>query len=558
MAKDLMGNSAQCVYTVSVKVKDPEILNVSIPNAPMKIGDVITATITVSNDGNSVYNMVSGNIGGYPLTNFQRSSATTYLANITIIEGGISYTALENIPVGNLVLTDGISQSLPYTTPISQNKDLLDAKLPVVFSADLVEGLYRSGDKVVINIRTDGASYTINPASTINGISVTEPNMRFVEIGLGNYQLIYTVLEGDADIALGEFEASLILVKPSGNTGIPFTALGNVDKVEVDANAPAVVRIEVPNEEVGVGGIVVVTITADGTGYSVSPGTLINGVPISSDKVELFETSNGLYALTYEVSATDNVVEPGNLELSVILRDSAGNVGEPFATIEENLLEIYTQLPLTHIVALPEICEGEQAEIVVYLIGREPFSIELFDGDTSILIEDIDASTYSVFVSPVETTWYSVPVVTDRNGVENTGSGSVQISVNESTPVNITNLKSGYSVEALPFKLTADTPGGIFTGPGVNSATSYFSPAVADTVNSPHTIYYTFTNPNACKSVDSALVFVLGANGDIYIPKSKLCDYSNPFLATASNIAGVIRSFTLIDGQDNEGGGTCR
>ena len=262
-----MGNSAQCEFTVSVKIKDPEILNVSIPNATMKIGDVITATIVVSSDGNSVYTLGSGTIGGYPLTNFQRSSATTYLANITVIEGGNSYAANQNIPVGNLVLSAGITQSLPYTTHISQNNDLLDAKRPVVNSADLVAGVYKIGGQVVINIHADGASFTINPASTVNGISVIEPNMRFVELGVRFYRLTYTVLAGDADIALGGFEASLIFDKPSGNSGVPFTTLGNVDKVEVDAHAAAVVRFEVPNEEVGVGGVVVVTITADGTGY---------------------------------------------------------------------------------------------------------------------------------------------------------------------------------------------------------------------------------------------------------------------------------------------------
>ena len=429
---------------------------------------------------------------------------------------------------------------------------MLDAKLPVVLSADLVEGLYKIGGRVVINILTDGVSYTIDPASTVNGVAVTAPNMRFVEIGAGNYQLTYTVLEGDADIALGAFEASLILVKPSGNTGIPFTALGNVDKVEIDANAPLVTRMEVNNEEVGVGGEVVVTITADGTGYTASSGTLINGVPISSDKVDFTEISNGLYTLTYEVSSNDNVVAPGQLEMSLILRDLAGNIGEAFELIEENELEVYTQLPLTHMVTLPKICEGEKAEIIVYLIGRKPFSIELFDGDTTLLIEDIDTSTFKVQVSPVETTWYSIPVVTDRNGVENSGSGSVQISVNASTPVNITNLKSGYSVEAPPFKLTADVAGGTFSGPGVNSATSFFSPAQADTVNSPHTLYYTYVSPTGCTSMDSALVFVLGANGDIYIPEKQVCDISDPFLATASNVAGVTGSFTLIDSQDNE------
>ncbi len=552
VAEDLVGNTTNCEFNIEVSIKDPEVLNVTIPNATMKIGDVITATIKVANDGGTGYTLLSGAIGGYPLQGFVRINSTTYLANFLIIEGGNSYEARTNIPVGNVVVYDGANSSLPYSTPISQDNDLLDAQRPVVISADLVEGLYKVGDEVVINIHTDGLAYMIDPVSTVNGISVTETNIRFIEIGLGYYQLIYKVLEGDADIAPGEFEASLVFEKPSGNTGDPYTTLGNVNKVEIDANAPVVSRIEVPNEEVGVGGVVVVTITADGTAYTAASGTLINGVPLSSNKVDFAEISNGLYALTYEVSATDNVVEPGKLEISVILEDLAGNVGEPFDVIEDNELEIYTQLPLTHMVTLPEICEGEVAEIIVYLVGRNPFSIELSDGDTTILIENINTDTYKVLVSPLEATTYSIPLITDRNGVENSGSGTVKISVNASTPVSITNLKSGYSVEAPPFKLTADTPGGIFSGPGVNSATSYFSPALADTINSPHTIYYTYANPNGCESLDSALVFVLGAEGDIYIPKTKVCDYSDPFLVTASNVAGAIGSFTLINSLDNE------
>lgn len=552
VAEDLAGNTGSCSFDISVKIKDPEVLNVSIPNATMKIDDIITATIEVSDDGGTEYILLSGDIGGYPLQNFVRLNSTTYLANFLIFEGGNSYEAPEDIPVGNLVLSDGLTPSLPYITPISQNNDLLDAQLPVVSIADVVEGFYKIGDRVVINILSDGTGYTINPASTVNGINVDEPNMRFVEMGVGYYQLIYTVLEGDRDIAPGDFVASLILEKPSGNTGEPYTSIGNVDKVEIDANAPVVERLEVPDEEVGVGGLVVVTITADGTGYEASSGTLINSVPISSSMVEFEEISNGLYTLSYEVSANDNVVDPGDLDMSIILRDSAGNIGQAYEQVEENELEVYTQLPLTHMVTLPEICEGEEAEIIIYLIGRKPFSIELFDGDTTLLYEDIDTSTYSVMVSPLENTTYSIPLITDKNGVENSGSGSVQIAVNESTPVKITNLQSGYSVETPPFLLTADTPGGIFSGPGVNSTTSYFSPAQADTVNSPHTLYYSYDSPTGCTSVDSALVFVLGAEGDIYIPSSWVCDNSEPFQATASNVAGVMGSFTLINAQDNE------
>lgn len=546
-AEDLMGNSASCSFNVSIETKDPEILEVSIPNGIMKIGQLITATISVAEDGGSEYVLVSGTIGGYPLQDLQRINSTTYMANFLIVEGGNSYEALEDIPVENLVVSDGLTASEPYATPISQDEDLLDAELPVVISADLVAGDYKIGDQVVIDIETDGPGYMLDPLSTMNGLAVSDPNIAFVEIGEGIYQLIYMVEEGNEDVAAGEFEASLVFEKPSGNIGDPHTFIGNTGLVTIDANAPLVTRLEVPDEEVGVGGTVLVTITADGTDYTLATGTLINGIPMGSDQVTFIEISNGLYALSYEVSENDNVVAPGELEMSIILTDEAGNDGEAFEEIEENELEIYTQLPLTHMVTLPEICEGEEAELIVYLVGRKPFSFELFDGENTVLYEDIDTGTYNLVLTPLETTEYTVPLIIDRNGVENSGSGSVTVSVNEITPVKFTNLETGYNVETPAFKLSADISGGVFSGPGVNSATGYFDPGTADTTDSPHTLYYTYTNATGCVSMDSALVFILGADGDIYIPYAQVCDDAEPFNISASNVAGVTGTFALFN-----------
>ncbi len=116
-AEDFSGNSAECLFSVNVKIKDPEILNVSIADDIMGIGDLITATITVANDGESVYTLVSGQIGGYSLQDLQRFNETTYFANFVITEGGNSYLPEQDIPVQNLVFTDGVTQSLPISDP---------------------------------------------------------------------------------------------------------------------------------------------------------------------------------------------------------------------------------------------------------------------------------------------------------------------------------------------------------------------------------------------------------------------------------------------------------
>ncbi len=123
-------------HTISVTFKRVvKVLKVSIPNVKMKIGDVITATLTVSSDVGVSYTLISGSVGGYPLEGLQRISATSYHANFTINEGGESFTASQSIPVSNLVISDGEIVSTPYNLPIIQNSDPIDAEAPVVTTA---------------------------------------------------------------------------------------------------------------------------------------------------------------------------------------------------------------------------------------------------------------------------------------------------------------------------------------------------------------------------------------------------------------------------------------
>ncbi len=536
-------------------IKVVEIISVTIPNATMKIGDVIPVTITVVNDAGIGYALLSGTVGGYPLYGFQRTSATTYLANFDITDGGNSYRADQNIPVSNLVISDGTIQSEPYNLPIIQNNDLLDAELPVVESMTAVAGDYKIGDEVVINIETDGTGYELLPASSVNGTPATASNVEFTAAGGNNYRLTYTVLQGDPDVGSGELVVSVVFAEPSGNIGSAYSTLTNPSQVTIDAHPPVVNRMEVPSVEVGTGGTVQVTITADGTGYEAMSGTVINGVPFSSSRVTFSEVSGGLYELSYIVDGADNDVSPGNLQVTMVMSDPAGNQSQPYNVLQKNTLEIYTDLPTAVLAGTPDVCEGEDAELTVYLSGRSPWSIDLSDGTTTTSFDNITSSEYGVQVSPDQTTTYRVTTVRDVNGVTNAGSGDIQVLVHDKTAVEIINLAAGYSVDDDPVKLQANVPGGVFSGPGVFSSTGYFDPGTADTVNSPHTIYYTYVNNNGCVSVASKRVFVLGAQGDIFLPGKFVCDDSESFEVSAFNVAGVTGSFTLLNAGGQSVGG---
>ena len=523
-----------------------DILNLSIPDVPMKIGDVVTATLTVNPPSVIPYTMISGNVGGYPLEDFQLVSENTYVATFTIGEGGNSYTASQNIPVGDLVISDGEMISSPYNLPIIQENDPIDAALPSINSMRVSEGLAGIGDEVVLFIEADGSGYSLSSSSSFNGIGVTAPNMSFAESGGGSYTLTYTVQEGDNE----EIEASIILIKPSGNVGMPYTSVSNASMLTIDSHPPVLTRLEVQSMVVGVGGIVSMQVNADGTGYTAGTGSSINGVPLSSNRVTFTELGDNLYELSYMVASEDASVAPGMLEASLVLVDSAGNAGIPYSSIEPNTLEIYTDLPTATLSGPLQICEGESFELSVILTGRAPLSFELFDGTVTTPFTDISTDSFQLELTPVQTTNYRIISLTDVNGVVNTNSPGHTVTVNEQTEVEIINLAHGYHREDDPVLLEANIPGGVFSGPGVNSSTGYFDPGLADTVNSPHTVYYTYENAFGCISVTSRQVYVWGSERVIFIPGNRVCLNSAPFTATVLNLEGITGSFTLLDSDD--------
>ncbi|MBP2313772.1 Ig-like domain-containing protein [Azospirillum soli] len=114
----------------------PQITNVAIDNTAMKIGDTVTATITVTNDADD-FTLSSGSIGGFALSNLLKTTNHSYTAQFTVTAGGTDVAAGADIPV-NLVLRDPAGNTnSAYTTAIAQNADAIDANLPAVTAASV-------------------------------------------------------------------------------------------------------------------------------------------------------------------------------------------------------------------------------------------------------------------------------------------------------------------------------------------------------------------------------------------------------------------------------------
>ncbi|MGQ9372115.1 DUF4347 domain-containing protein, partial [Azospirillum sp. A39] len=153
-ANDSNGSSTQTATSTRTQALDtspPTITGVTIPDSAAKIGDVITATITVASDSDT-YTLQSGTIAGFTLGNLTKVTDTTYTATFTVSAGGTDVAAGADIPV-DLVLSDSSNNAnVAYTTPISQTADSIDATAPtlsVSSPADDATGVATAADIVL-------------------------------------------------------------------------------------------------------------------------------------------------------------------------------------------------------------------------------------------------------------------------------------------------------------------------------------------------------------------------------------------------------------------------
>lgn len=529
----------------------PVITNVTIEEGSYGIGDEVPVLITVADDEGNEYSYSSGTVAGKQLEGLQRESNTLYSGIFTVQEGDQSYTAAQTIPVTDLRVAYGDQLSTPYSGSIN-NSTIIDATRPVINYMQAPSGAKKVGDRVEIIVSCDGSNYqAVEVETRVNNVPLSNSNVSFNELGSGVYILRYIVAEGDDDVSPGSLTAALQVMDNAGNTSLIQTSLIS-NTTSIDANSPKVTSISVDNGTYNIGDVIEVTIIADGTGYSSTNETYVNGVPLSSSALTFSNVSGNQYRLLYTIRTVDPEVLPGELQVRVYLRDNAGNVGSPYSEVEPNSLAIYTALPSAVLSGTQTICEGDDAVLSVSLTGRSPWKLYLFDGSTTMEYTNVSSSPFDITVNPVASKTYRVDSVVDVNGTTNSGTGIAIVTVRQQTDVEIVNLSSSYFVEADPVLLQGSPSGGVFTGPGVNSAQGIFDPGVADTTDSPHTIYYTYTNTYGCVSMDSALVFVLGARGDIFILKELYCDYDDPFTVTASNVSEIIGSFKLYSSNNQE------
>lgn len=544
-------NSARDLPTNALNIYanlEPEIYHVGIPNDTMNIGDQVTMTIRVESDRGNPFTLNAGEIGGYPLTGLVRVNDTTYHSFFTLTEGGNDYAAHQNIPVTGLQLNSGLLSGPVYHQAIIQGNDLLDANRPVIqgISAQ-VSGAMSIGSLILLRINADQAGYIFTQASHVNNVPFSAPNILVTSMGAGDYDVSYTVGEGDDDVSEGNLELEIIAGDIAGNFSLPFTTLGSND-LSIDATRPLITRAYISSTDtiVQVGETLEIMVEADESGYRVNEDTRINDVPVGPNLV-FTDLGNGLYHFSYTVSDTDGTVSRGNLTVNIVLEDPAPfeNTSLAFTALDINNITILTERPSAGVSGSTEICLGASAVVTITLGGMAPWEFDIFDGTSTITLRNIVDPVYQFTAQPESSTNYTVPRLRDGTGRSTEGFGNALITVHPLPEVEILNLLEIYDIEESPVVLDYSPAGGNFTGAGITNPPWTFIPSLAGTQDSPHEIIYSYTDENTCSSSDTVVVQVIEAGGYISFERSVACFNDSEFYITGHNDGNTIGTISV-------------
>ena len=238
---DLNGNSYAGIsnnsdYNFTVPdVTGPTITDVSIAATSMKVGDVVTATITVDSDSDDYTQGsggLSGDINGFSVGTLNRVSATQYTTTFTVNEGGNDVAADSDIPV-NIVLTDSTGNTgQTYSTGISQAGDELDANTP---SAPASLDLVAASDLGNSSSDNDTADTTPDITGTAEaGTSVTLTSSASGVVGSANTGSDGTWTITASTLTEGAHTLTATATDTVGNTSAVSSGL----TLTVDATAP--------------------------------------------------------------------------------------------------------------------------------------------------------------------------------------------------------------------------------------------------------------------------------------------------------------------------------
>ena len=349
--------------TGAIDANAPNIISVTVFNDMFGIGDILTATITVSSDI-EVFSLETSTINGVTATGLNKINNTTYTLNYTIVEGD-SDRATGTIPY-SISLSDeaGNVSSASVGTLASGS---VDANRPVIQAVYISNGNYKIGDsiKIVIDTTESGLHESV---ITVNNKNITG----FNDIGDTTYEVYYTVQEGDTDRTANTIPLSVVMRDDYYNTNSPYTSPAN-NTATVDANKPKILYIYLPNQSYKIGDILTATATvlADDDSYTLGT-TTINSVAAGN----LVRISSTTYTFDYTVGNGNADRAAGTIPISLMLKDSFGQYNDPASTtVQTNTASIDANKPsvasISFVPSSGVLKVGDTATATVSAVGAE-------------------------------------------------------------------------------------------------------------------------------------------------------------------------------------------
>ena len=342
--------------TVYIDNFNPVISSVVIPDRMYKIGDTLTATITLASAETDDLTVSGGsNINGGVLSNLDKISNTVFTVDYMVVSGQTD-RASGTIPY-EIALVDPY-QNQSATSSASLANGSIDANAPEIAAIEIADLMYGVGDVLTatITISADASLYSLEPSS-LNSATGTTNNLQ--KINNTAYVLQYAVAEGDTDRATGSIPYHVVLRDSYGNVNSPFT--GNFAAGSVDAHVPQIVSVYIGNGNYKIGDNIEIAVNVNkaAPGYSdfadyILGNTTVNGVVITPDKFS-YESGSENYKIIYTVSEGDTDRLSGQIPLSIVLVDKYGNLNAAYETPAANTASVDAHKPEILSVSLPDL-----------------------------------------------------------------------------------------------------------------------------------------------------------------------------------------------------------
>jgi len=181
---DLSNISFASTASVLVDGTAPTITAVAIPIGVHKVGDTVTATITVSSDSDDYTTgsgALTGTINGYTLGSLTKTNDTTYTATFSVTDGGSDVASGTDVAVNFTLADSSGNTSGAFTTAISQTSDAIYANLPDVDLTASTNTIAEDGGLSTLTATLSGSlnnqwptGITVNLAYTGTGTSGTD------------------------------------------------------------------------------------------------------------------------------------------------------------------------------------------------------------------------------------------------------------------------------------------------------------------------------------------------------------------------------------------------